>query len=70
MRVFERRACASHGQETFVLDETAGTAAQRATMVAYLLEQGYIERDDALVSSRDRNAANVRPSSSVAVVED
>ena len=68
-RIFERRACANKPRETFVLDESAWTANQNATMVAYLLECGYTERDNALVSPGNGNADDVHPGPSVAVVE-
>jgi hypothetical protein len=69
-RIFERRAFANNPRETFVLDESAWTPTQNVTMVAYLLECGYTERDDALVSTGDRHAADVHSSPSMAVVED
>lgn len=42
-RVFERIAFGDKAHETFVVNETRGTPAQRATIIAYLLECGYEE---------------------------
>ena len=60
MRIFERRAFANNPRETFVLDESAWTTAQNVTMVAYLLENGYVERNDAQVTIQDGKVVKVK----------